>query len=109
MNCIRGLAFVFNVGDFLVVAHSLFHRDIKQIQNHVDTQSSAQATFFHSTRDVQLASLARNVQAHRPAKRPSFQHRSWFGGLSTVEPFSFEGSHSCAQDGLSGLLFGTLS
>ena len=102
MNCIRGLAFVFNVGDFLVVAHSLFHRDIKQIQNHVDTQSSAQATFFHSTRDVQLASLARNVQAHRPAKRPSFQHRSWFESLSTIEPLSLKAHILTPKTGIQG-------
>ena len=57
MQRVRGLALVSIVGDFLVVAHSLFHRDIKQIQNHVDTQSSAQATFFQSTREVTLADL----------------------------------------------------
>ena len=74
MHCIYSLALVLIVGDFLGDAPRLFHRKIKQIHDRVDNKSSAQETFFQSTRKVTLAWLARIVLFNRPLNRPSFQH-----------------------------------
>ena len=78
MHCIYGLALVFNVGDFLGDAHQHFHCFIKQIHDRVDNKSSAQETYFQSTREVQLAWLARIVSQNRPLNRVHLQHRSSF-------------------------------
>ena len=109
MHRVCGLAFVSIVGDFLVVAHQLFHCKTKQIHDRVDNKSSAQATYFQSTRDVQLAWLARIVSQNRPLNRVHLQHRSSFWWPFDRWTVLVEGSHSYAQHGDSGLLFEMLS